>query len=372
MYSAPSLSSLSKVTIETVPMFVWLNTDRSRPRGWNIGRFLSPLLFPSGDQCCAAVEVPLSVVGVQRSSFQVAWQPSFPVLLGVILWASSWRHIVQGVPSAVWIARCCTHIPDRLPWPEFVPFSGILRRHCMWIWLRFPQVIFSCSVPSLVWGKYVSPLKVLSKLPGHDPFHQLSHVVLHCEYTVSVQLAMVLSRFGDWLEVAIWPVFWNLSCCEAFFVQFEELSLVSMDRFLMSEYLTLSGPEALSLLSPESVSVNSSSVIRSSFEPASVRILSSPFHIAFLSSTLFWLLCWTKRWSSAEPFSLLVFSIAPPSIHEAGGNGFRSAALHLSVELPELSECCVSDESVTDSFPLPVFCFTGHFLEHLSFLPCAL
>ena len=29
--SAPSLSSLQKVALQTVPIFVWLNTDRSRP-----------------------------------------------------------------------------------------------------------------------------------------------------------------------------------------------------------------------------------------------------------------------------------------------------------------------------------------------------
>ena len=29
--SAPFLSSLPKVALETVPIFVWLNTDRSRP-----------------------------------------------------------------------------------------------------------------------------------------------------------------------------------------------------------------------------------------------------------------------------------------------------------------------------------------------------
>ena len=64
------------------------------------------------------------------------------------------------------------------------------------------------------------------------------------------------------------PILGNLSCCEAFFVQSEELALLCTDRFLMSEYLTLSGPGAVSLLSPESASVNSSSVIMSSFEPA--------------------------------------------------------------------------------------------------------
>ena len=94
--------------------------------------------------------------------------------------------------------------------------------------------------------------------------------------------------------------------------------MLSTDRFLMSEYLTLSGPETVSLFSPESTSVNSSSVIRSSFKPASVRVLSSPFQTAFLSSRLFWLLCLAKRWSSAEPSSLLVFSTAPLASMRAG------------------------------------------------------
>ena len=108
------------------------------------------------------------------------------------------------------------------------------------------------------------------------------------------------------------------ACYEAFCVQSEALALASTDRFLMSEYLTLSGPEAVSLLSPESASVNSSSVIRSSFELASVRVLSSPFQIAFLSSWLFRSLCWTGRWSTAEPFSLLVCSTAPLSSMRSG------------------------------------------------------
>ena len=63
--------------------------------------------------------------------------------------------------------------------------------------------------------------------------------------------------------------------------------LLSTDRFLMSDYLTLSGPVVVSLLSPESASVDSSSVIRSSFEPVSVRVVSSPFQTAFLSFTSF-------------------------------------------------------------------------------------
>ena len=53
-YSALSLSSVLKIAFETVPMFVWLNTDRLDLGRWNVGRFLSPLLFPSGDQCSDA------------------------------------------------------------------------------------------------------------------------------------------------------------------------------------------------------------------------------------------------------------------------------------------------------------------------------
>ena len=42
-------------------MFVWLNTDHiPHLGGWNVGHFLSPLLFPSGDQCCDALAFPCS------------------------------------------------------------------------------------------------------------------------------------------------------------------------------------------------------------------------------------------------------------------------------------------------------------------------
>ena len=54
-----------------------------------------------------------------------------------------------------------------------------------------------------------------------------------------------------------------MSCCEVFFLQSEEIALLSTDRFLVSEYLTLSGPGAISLLSLESVKIDSSSVVRS-------------------------------------------------------------------------------------------------------------
>ena len=45
--SSPSFSSLPKVALETVPIFVWLNTDRSRP--WRVEcrplPFSTPLFF---------------------------------------------------------------------------------------------------------------------------------------------------------------------------------------------------------------------------------------------------------------------------------------------------------------------------------------
>ena len=42
--SAPSLSSLPKVAFETVPIFVWLNTDRSQP--WRVECRLLPFSTP--------------------------------------------------------------------------------------------------------------------------------------------------------------------------------------------------------------------------------------------------------------------------------------------------------------------------------------
>ena len=136
---------------------------------------------------------------------------------------------------------------------------------------------------------------------------------------------------------------WNLFCCEVLFVQSEELAL---EGFLMSEYLTLSRPRAAPLLSPESASVNSSSVIGSSFQLASVRVLSSAFQTAFLSTRLFRLLCWAKLRSSAEDFSLLVFSTAPLAPMRLG------VLVFAPIKLPEVSECYVSVQGVKETFPL--------------------
>ena len=140
----------------------------------------------------------------------------FPgVLLRAILWVSSWRHIAQGVPSAVWIALCCTHLPDQPPLPEFVASFGILCTHRMRIW-RFPQCFFPALYPPWFEGStFLLSRSWASFLPM---IHSVSsHGVLHGEDTVSVQLAMVLSQFWDWLEVTMWPNLGNLPCCEAFF-----------------------------------------------------------------------------------------------------------------------------------------------------------
>ena len=51
-------------------------------------------------------------------------------------------------------------------------------------------------------------------------------------------------------------------------------------------------------------------------------------------------------------------------ICEVTGGDVCSAALHLLVKLPEVSESYVTVKSVTEVFPLPVFCFTGHSLGH--------
>ena len=57
--SAPSLSSLPKVALETVPIFVWLNTDRSRP--WRVEcrplPFSTPLSFRRSMLWCSGLSV---------------------------------------------------------------------------------------------------------------------------------------------------------------------------------------------------------------------------------------------------------------------------------------------------------------------------
>ena len=56
--SAPSLSSLPRLPskqCQYLPGWTQITVDLG---GWNVGRFLSPLLFPSGGQCCDALACP--------------------------------------------------------------------------------------------------------------------------------------------------------------------------------------------------------------------------------------------------------------------------------------------------------------------------
>ena len=57
--SAPSLSSIPKVALEPVPIFAWLNTDRSRP--WRVEcrplPFSTPLSFRRSMLCCSGFSV---------------------------------------------------------------------------------------------------------------------------------------------------------------------------------------------------------------------------------------------------------------------------------------------------------------------------
>ena len=127
--------------------------------------------------------------------FQVAWQPFFPgVLLRAILWPSSWRHTAQGIPSAFWIALCCTDLQDRPPRPEFDPFSGILRRHRMRIWLRFSQVVFPALYPpsfgrstfllSTSWASFLATI------------HSISFPIVFCIVRIRYRFSLLWSFPG--------------------------------------------------------------------------------------------------------------------------------------------------------------------------------
>ena len=93
----PSLSSFPKVAIETELLLAWLNTDRFGPWGRNVDRFLSPLFFPSGDQCCDALVCP-------------CWESS----------SSLWAPLPCHAANQMWYLLCL---------PVYLPFySHWLRR----------------------------------------------------------------------------------------------------------------------------------------------------------------------------------------------------------------------------------------------------
>ena len=158
------------------------------------------------------MEVPLSVVRAWRSSFQVVGQPFFlGVLLWAILWASCWCRIAQGVLSAVWIAICCTHLPDWPPRPEFVPSTGILGRYHMQIWLYFPRWFFLLCILFAFGEVHFSfqspeqasrPQSVPSALPWHSALWGYS-IRSACYGFLVSGLAWgnyVTSPFSEWIH----------------------------------------------------------------------------------------------------------------------------------------------------------------------------
>ena len=127
----------------------------------------------------------------------------------------------------------------------------------------------------------------------------------------------------------------------------------------MSVYLTLSGPGATSLLSPESALVNSNFVMSrllSGFCLALSRLLS--LHQDCCS------LFWMKRWSNAEHFFLVWLQHCSTGIYELRVGVVSCSTLYLSRELPEMSKRFVS-AVCQRSFSIACYCFTGHSLEHL-------
>ena len=211
--SDPSLSSLPTVAIET---------DRSRPRRLEFRPlpFSTPLSFGRSMLWCSGLLLghadPISKSHGDLSFLECCCEQSCKRQADAIMYKEFHQQFELHSVVRIFQIDCCGQSLF-LPLESFVDI--LAESGC------FFSSGFSCSVPSLVWEKRISPFQVLGKLPGHDLLHQLSRGVLHCEDTVSVQLAMVLARFDDWLEITIRPILVNLSCCEAFFLQSEELAL---------------------------------------------------------------------------------------------------------------------------------------------------
>ena len=145
----------------------------------------------------------------------------------------------------------------------------------------------------------------------------------------------------------------------------EQITLLKKNRKPHSAEVTATNCNIMAMMGIRQKQQTCNSRTKDSFQPASVKVLFITFQTAFFSYWLFWLLCLMKRWSSVEPFFSLVFITAPLASMRLGRwwRGGCSTA-YLSVELPEVSGCCVSVESVTQAFPLPIFCFLGHSLEY--------
>ena len=69
---------------------ICLVEHRSFSQWWNVGRFVSPLLFPSGDQCCDALACPCS-----ESSSSLGAPQSCQAVISAVLASLSARSFVS-------------------------------------------------------------------------------------------------------------------------------------------------------------------------------------------------------------------------------------------------------------------------------------
>ena len=75
--SSPSLSNLHKVALETVPMFVWLNTDRCRPQRVEIRPLLfsTPLFFRRSALWYSGLSMFRKFLKPRSTSTLPSWRP---------------------------------------------------------------------------------------------------------------------------------------------------------------------------------------------------------------------------------------------------------------------------------------------------------
>ena len=128
--SAPSLSSLPKVALETVPMF---DCNQIVPDlgGRNVGRFLSPLLFRSGDQCCNALACPCRESSLSlraplpcQAADQMWYLQCLPVYLPVH--SHRLRRAQDSKSTEVFVAEHCAWLCASRGSPfQTPPFAGL-------------------------------------------------------------------------------------------------------------------------------------------------------------------------------------------------------------------------------------------------------
>ena len=141
------------------------------------------------------MEVPLSIAGAYRPCFQVAWRPSFTgVPVNVVNVKLAPYRIGSSISTLNSTLLYASSISTAV---EFLLSFAIVRIRRMSIWLRL--------VTSLAWHPPLSGGRtfLLSRSSASflAMFRPISFLVVFC--IVSVQFAIVLDWFGDWLEETI-------------------------------------------------------------------------------------------------------------------------------------------------------------------------